>query len=320
MKQQMSLEEVAARLRMPADKVSEMAAAGKLPGSIVDGQWRFERERVEEWENLTSRVFEEIFGPSFRRGGPARREILDFDAATGKVRFKPHPPQPLRVWLRSILRRCWYPGSDEEPSQRGHDAGTAGGAATNDQQAQKPGLAECVLCGSQSQNSRSFLVRTARWKCSDYSWSSRTSYSNFHKHRYAVCQSCMKRQRSRELMVYRSCLVISLSSMLLSAAFVVERIRSHQPLWIVPAFMLLLVAAATGLRASSEAREAGTFATVKETLKERALARRREYDTTSAAPGEGIIALTHQEYRDLLADPGRVLAGDTFGTADLEDE
>lgn len=45
----MTLEEVAAYLRLSKDTVYRMAQTGKIPASKVGNQWRFRREEVEAW-------------------------------------------------------------------------------------------------------------------------------------------------------------------------------------------------------------------------------------------------------------------------------
>ena len=44
-----TLEEVAAYLRLSKDTVYRMAQAGKIPASKVGNQWRFRREEVDAW-------------------------------------------------------------------------------------------------------------------------------------------------------------------------------------------------------------------------------------------------------------------------------
>jgi Arc/MetJ-type ribon-helix-helix transcriptional regulator len=45
----LTLEDVAALLRLPVDAVSARARAGELPGRLFDGEWRFARDAVLEW-------------------------------------------------------------------------------------------------------------------------------------------------------------------------------------------------------------------------------------------------------------------------------
>jgi excisionase family DNA binding protein len=45
----MSVEELARYLEVDASTVSQWAQAGRLPGQREDGQWKFERSKIEEW-------------------------------------------------------------------------------------------------------------------------------------------------------------------------------------------------------------------------------------------------------------------------------
>jgi excisionase family DNA binding protein len=45
----MTLDEVAAYLRLSKDTVYRMAQSGKMPASKVGTQWRFRQSDVEEW-------------------------------------------------------------------------------------------------------------------------------------------------------------------------------------------------------------------------------------------------------------------------------
>ncbi len=47
--QWMTTEELARYLEVDADTVMQWAKGGRLPAQQADGQWRFERARVEEW-------------------------------------------------------------------------------------------------------------------------------------------------------------------------------------------------------------------------------------------------------------------------------
>ena len=55
----MTLEEVAAYLRLSKDTVYRMAQNGKIPAAKVGAQWRFQRQEVDEWlkANRTGRSF-----------------------------------------------------------------------------------------------------------------------------------------------------------------------------------------------------------------------------------------------------------------------
>jgi len=49
MKTLMTLDEVAAYLRLSKDTVYRMAQSGRMPASKVGTQWRFRQSDVEEW-------------------------------------------------------------------------------------------------------------------------------------------------------------------------------------------------------------------------------------------------------------------------------
>ena len=56
----MTLEEVAAYLRLSKDTVYRMAQTGRIPASKVGTLWRFKKKNVDEWldQNKANRVNE----------------------------------------------------------------------------------------------------------------------------------------------------------------------------------------------------------------------------------------------------------------------
>jgi excisionase family DNA binding protein len=56
----MTVEEIAAYLRIPRSSVYKLAQEGRIPCQKVGRQWRFYREAINEW----------ISGNTFKRGGP----------------------------------------------------------------------------------------------------------------------------------------------------------------------------------------------------------------------------------------------------------
>ena len=63
----MTLEEVAAYLRLSKDTIYRLAQGGKLPGSKAGSQWRFRREDVDGWLEKNKNVARDKEGA--RRGG-----------------------------------------------------------------------------------------------------------------------------------------------------------------------------------------------------------------------------------------------------------
>ena len=60
----MTLEEVAAFLRLSKDTIYRMTHAGKIPASKVGNQWRFRRDDVDAWLEKNKNVVSDL---------PARR-------------------------------------------------------------------------------------------------------------------------------------------------------------------------------------------------------------------------------------------------------
>jgi len=45
----MTLEDVAEYLQLSRDLIYRLAQKGKMPASKVGGQWRFKREKIDQW-------------------------------------------------------------------------------------------------------------------------------------------------------------------------------------------------------------------------------------------------------------------------------
>jgi excisionase family DNA binding protein len=56
----MTLEEVAAYLRVSKDTVYRLAQGGKIPASKAGTQWRFRREDVDQWLEQNKNVAPEV--------------------------------------------------------------------------------------------------------------------------------------------------------------------------------------------------------------------------------------------------------------------
>ena len=64
----MTLEEVAAYLRLSKDTVYRLAQRGKLPASKAGSQWRFRRDDIDGWLERNKNVTEDKEGAG--RGRP----------------------------------------------------------------------------------------------------------------------------------------------------------------------------------------------------------------------------------------------------------
>ncbi len=50
----LTIEELSGYLKMSRSKLYQMAQKGKLPGSKIGTQWRFDRDRIDEWMETLS--------------------------------------------------------------------------------------------------------------------------------------------------------------------------------------------------------------------------------------------------------------------------
>jgi excisionase family DNA binding protein len=72
----LTLEEVAAFLRVPIDAAEELANRGTLPARRIRGEWRFLRSAIEEW----------LRQPDYKRALMAQAGSLRNDTSLAEIR------------------------------------------------------------------------------------------------------------------------------------------------------------------------------------------------------------------------------------------